>query len=320
MTLNELKWPAIYVALKLVMLPFVLLPLPLAAAVGRRIGSLLYHLLGKWRRLGIETVTTLLPYMEAQPLWPGERSAEEIVRQVFMNSGILLAELSKLCAGRDEELLRTVEFRGAEHYENARAQGRGVFFFTAHSGNWELMALAFAKRFSPVAVVARTMKKGYFDDFLERIRFRHGNRVIYRDNSVREILATLKAQGTVGILPDQAVRPPHGILVDFLGRPAWTTFVPVKMALRSGAPLLPIFIHREGERNIVTFYPALEFLASGSEEERILDGTRKMNRAIEQHILRYPTQWNWLYRRWKGTEELQAELQRQREAAACVRP
>ena len=53
-------------------------------------------------------------------------------------------------------------------------------------------------------------------------------------------------------------------------------------------------------RNIVNIKPELELLTMGSDEERILDGLTKMNLAIENHILQYPDQWNWLYRRWKG--------------------
>jgi len=76
--------------------------------------------------------------------------------------------------------------------------------------------------------------------------------------------------------------------------------MPAKLSLKTGSPLLPFFIHRENGRNIVTIQPALELLTTGSDEERILDGTRKVNQAIENHILQYPAQWNWLYRRWKG--------------------
>jgi KDO2-lipid IV(A) lauroyltransferase len=168
-------------------------------------------------------------------------------------------------------------------------------------------------------MVARTMKKDYFDRVLERLRLRHGNRVIYRDNGVRGMFTVLKENGFLGILPDQVVKPPHGILADFLGRPAWTTVMPVKLALKTGSPILPFFIHREGNKNIITIHPELELLTSGSEEDRILDGTVKMNQAIGLHIIRYPTQWNWLYRRWKGTEEIPAELQRQDEATICNR-
>ncbi len=303
MNIRDIRWAAGVSSVMLLTVPFVLLPLRAATWVGGNLGLALFHLLGKWRCIGYETVAALLPYLQEQNGWDKRlTSPEQIIREVFINIGILVAELSRLYYGQDNSLLRTVEFRGIEHYERAKARGRGILFITAHCGNWELMALAFGAAYSPVAVVARPMKKRYIDRLLERIRLHHGNSVIYRDQSVRGILTLLKANGIVGILPDQVTPPPHGILADFFGRPAWTTVMPVKVAMKSKGALLPIFIHREKGRSIVTIHPEVEMSEEGSDQERILDGTSRLNRCIEQHILRYPTQWNWLYRRWKGTE------------------
>ncbi len=298
---DDIRWYSAYLALMIVMIPFALLPPKLSAALGEKLGTLLYHLLSKWRRKGVQTVTAMLPYMQAQPSWNSqENSPDLIIRKVFSNIGILIAELSRLYLGTGKSLIDAVEFRGLENYENARNKGHGIIGITAHCGNWELMALALGLRTTPIAVVARTMKKDYFSKILEKLRGRFGNRVIYRDNGVKEMLLFLKGGGLIGILPDQKVLAPHGILVDFLGKPCWTTVMPVKLALKTGSPILPFFIHRENGRNIVTIQPALELLTTGSDEERILDGSTKMNLAIENHILQYPAQWNWLYRRWKG--------------------
>jgi len=268
MSWNDIRWFAAYVGLMTVMIPFALLPPTISAALGEKLGILLSIILGKWKRKGIQTVTSFMPYLSLHSPSAGNSSPEDIIRQVFANTGIMIAELSRLYFGNCDSLIAAVEFRGLEHYQKAHAQGRGIIGITAHCGNWELMALALGLRTNPLAVVARTMKKDYFSRVLEKLRTRFGNKVIYRDNGVKEMLLFLKGGGLVGILPDQVVRPPHGILVDFFGRPCWTTVMPVKLALKTG--------------------------------ERILDGTIKMNQAIERHILQYPTQWNWLYRRWKG--------------------
>jgi KDO2-lipid IV(A) lauroyltransferase len=317
MSRKDLRWLGAYLGLKLLMLPFVIMPPRLAVPVGKLLGALLYRLLGKWRRTGVETLSAALPYLRSQPEWGGgDASAEEIIRELFANIGIMAAELSRLYFGNYRPLLETVEFRGVENFENARKKGCGVIGVAAHSGNWELMAAAVGASVCPLAVVARTMKKEYLDRMLEQIRTRHGNSVIYRENGVKGMFTVLKANGFVGILPDQSVKPPHAIPVDFLGQPAWTTIMPVKLALKTGSPILPFFAHREGDRTIVTIHPPLELLASGSDDERIMDGTIKMNRAIGEHVLRYPSQWNWLYRRWKGAERIPGWL-KQQGAAAC---
>lgn len=301
---HDLKWLAAYLGVMLILVPFMLLPMPLAIKFGRSLGKLLCIILPKWRRAGVETLTEMLPYLRSQPSWSGGAlTPEEIVSEIFSNIGVFLAELSRLYFGKGNSLIADVEFRGFEYFEKARGRGRGVIGITAHCGNWELMALTFGVKVAPVAVVARNMKKGYFDRILEKIRLQHGNRLIYRDNGVKEMLLLLKNNGLLGILPDQVVKAPHGIPADFLGRPAWTTVMPAKLAIKTGCAILPFFSHREGDKNIITIYPELELLPEGSEDERILDGTVKMNRAIGEHILRHPAQWNWLYRRWKGNPE-----------------
>ena len=300
MTWNDFRWFVAYVALMTVMVPFALLPPKLSAALGEKLGILLFHLLSKWRRKGIQTVASFMPYLSIHAPATRNSSPEDIIRQLFVNIGLLIAELSRLYMGRGKSLIDAVEFRGLENYDIAVRKGRGIIGITAHCGNWELMALALGLRTTPIAVVARTMKKDYFSKLLEKLRSSFGNKVIYRDNGVKDMLLFLKGGGLVGILPDQVVRPPHGILVDFFGRPCWTTVMPVKLALKTGSPILPFFIHRENNRNIVTIQPELDLLTTGSDQERILDGTIKMNQAIEKHILQHPTQWNWLYRRWKG--------------------
>ena len=296
-TWKDLRWLAAYTVIMVLMIPFALLPLKSSSALGGKLGVLLYYLVGKWRRCGEQTITALLPKFQAQGTW---NSPAAFIREVFSNLGILLPELSRLYFGTGRPLVDRVEFRGMENYEAAQREGRGIIAVTAHCGNWELMALALGLRTKPIAVVARHAKKAYFSKMLEKIRTRYGNKVIYRDHGVKDMLLFLKGNGMIGILPDQVVLPPHGILVDFFGRPCWTSAMPVKLALKTGSPVVPLFIHRENGRNIVTFHPALDLLATGSNDARILDGTTKMNRAIENHIRRYPTQWNWLYRRWKG--------------------
>ncbi len=48
---------------------------------------------------------------------------------------------------------------------------------------------------------------------------------------------------------DQAVIPDEGYVIDFLGRGAWTTKMPALIARKTGAAVLPAFIHRDGRRS-----------------------------------------------------------------------
>lgn len=300
---RSLNWAAGVYAVMLLTIPFALLPLHIAVRCGDLLGRFMYMILKKWRYLGYENIERMLPWMMKHPAWEAPYlDADSLTRDLFRNTGKLVAELGRLYHGLDAALMATVDIRGMEHYHAAESRGRGILFITAHCGNWELMAQTFGARHKPVAVVAKPMKKKYVDRLLEKMRYRNGNSVIYRDNAVREILSTLKANGIVGILVDQVAPPPHGTLASFMGSPAWTTRMPVRVAMKSGAALLPIFIHREGDRNIVTIQPEMHVSSQGTEEQRIQKDTERLNRYIEEQIVRYPDQWNWLYRRWKGVD------------------
>ncbi|NJD91026.1 MAG: lysophospholipid acyltransferase family protein [Geobacter sp.] len=298
---ESLKWFSAYIGLLTLLIPFALLPLSVSAHLGRYLGRLLKIILPKWHRIGLQTVSERLDFMQRHPLWnSGNLQPGELIDQLFANTGLFIAELSKLYFGMDSELMAAVEIRGLEHYTTAHARGRGIIGITAHAGNWELMALTFGAKIHPVGVVARNMKRGYLDAMLEKIRLRHGNHLIYRDSGAKEMLQLLKNNGVLGILPDQVVKPPHGIPANFLGAPAWTSVMPAKLTIKTGCAMLPFFTHKEGGKNIITIYPELEIPQQGSEAERILELTTRMNSAIGEHVIRHPAQWNWLYRRWKG--------------------
>jgi len=279
-----------------------LLPLPVALSFGRGLGRLFFRLVASRRKVAIDNVEKSLPYLRRQPGFPGG-SAEELARATFENLGRSVAETCKLYHGRGRKLIDAVEFRGVEHYRAAAAKGKGIAFVTAHCGNWELMALAFGARYGRISVVARRQDNPQLNKVTERIRRSFGNGIIYRDGALRQIFASLKRQETVGMLIDQAPQPSEGVLVEFLGRPAWTIRLPALISRKSGAPLLPIFVHREGERHVVTIYPEYTPAQDPDAEAAELKDATAIVRSLERYIVEHPSQWYWVHKRWKRAPE-----------------
>ncbi|WP_298431981.1 lysophospholipid acyltransferase family protein [Geobacter sp.] len=294
---RQAKWHLGLVLFVAVSLPVVLIPRRIAVGLGGMAGSLAFRLLPRVRRTAVGNIRESLPYLATLPEWdPACGTPEAIARRTFANYGRTVVEVLKLYYGCGAGLMERVEFRGMEHYERAREKGKGILFVTGHCGNWELMALTFGARFADVAVVARRQKFPRFNGLLNRLRHGFGNSVIYAEGAARSIFFRLRKRGIVGILIDQAVQENEGGVVDFLGRGAWTTTMPAVVAARTGAPLLPIFIHREGGRHVVTIHPEVP-----APSDDPLDGTRRLNRAIEGQIASHPDEWLWVYRRWKRT-------------------
>jgi KDO2-lipid IV(A) lauroyltransferase len=236
----------------------------------------------------------------AFPDWGPER-VEATARRSFEELGRSLAEWARLPRLVPEDLRQRVAFHGLEHAERALAAGRGAFFATAHYGNWELLPAAWraAVPDRELVVVGRRFDDPGLQASIERRRVLGGGSLLRRD--AREILHALRRGAAVGVLVDLYTPARRGgILVPFFGRPAWTTAGPATLALRTGAPILPVHIRRvDGPHHRVEFAPPLEVPASGDRERDIREFTGRMTAALEAAIRAHPDGWLWLHRRWK---------------------
>ncbi|GAB7027543.1 lysophospholipid acyltransferase family protein [Geotalea toluenoxydans] len=277
-----------------------LLPASIAYRLGALAGLLIPHIVPKRRAVIIENINLSLPFMKSHQLWDSKcEDAGELARETFKNLGRSLMEICRLYHGRGEDVIANMEIRGRENYEAARAKGKGLIFLSGHCGNWELMSLTLSSLFGrEVSGVARRQDNPYLNRMVEQMRSRYNSRLIYKQGALKGILSALKKREMVGMLADQAVFPEDGYLVDVIGRKAWTSKAPVIIARKSGVPLIPVFIHREEERHVLTFYP--EHLFSGDmSDEGIKKETQALSRYVENYVVAHPTQWYWVHRRWK---------------------
>ncbi len=271
---------------------------------GRRVGLLMHRLLGKRRRIAVDNIRQALPFMKRHPLWPDPgMSPEEMARETFIHLGISLVEICHFYHGKGDSIIDAVELRGRQNYDLARGRDKGLIFVTGHCGNWEMVALVFSRIFNDsMAVLARRQDNPYLNAMVEKMRMRYKNSVIYKQGSLRQIIGTLKKKGVIGILADQAVLRDEGVLIDVLGRKAWATKAPIIIAQKTGAALIPAFIHRERDRHVVTLYP--EYVPrKDSSEAGIQRDVQALSRYLEDFICAHPHDWYWVHNRWKRAGE-----------------
>ncbi|HIJ81879.1 MAG TPA: lysophospholipid acyltransferase family protein [Desulfuromonadales bacterium] len=280
-----------------------LIPQRFGSGAGRRIGLILFRLLASRRRIAIDNISRVLPFMKNHPLWPGTfETAEEVARETFMNLGRSIVEVCRLYHGMGDTLIDSIEVRGREHLEQARQKHKGLILVSGHCGNWELMSLSIKRLFNEnMWAVARHQNNPYLHSVVEKFRMVYGNRVIYNKLALRQILSVLKSGEIVGMLTDQAVFQDNGVLVDVLGRKAWANKAPVTIAQKTGAPLIPAFIHRENGRHVITIYPAYELCGDVS-NDGIAKDIQALSRYLDDFVCAHPTEWYWVHRRWKRTE------------------
>lgn len=199
----------------------------------------------------------------------------------------------------------TVSNRGI--LDEAIARGKGVVLISAHYGGWEVGGLALMALVDNVRTVARRLDNEYLEADLARLRARTGADVIDRRRAARPLMKGLAENAVVVLLPDQAVLPREGILVPFLGRPAWTTDAPAKMALRQGSTIVFAFCipGKTGHRLEFEESIAVDDLSEKERDPAAL--TTKMNDVISRRIAADPELWLWMHDRWKGTGGSEAD-------------
>jgi KDO2-lipid IV(A) lauroyltransferase len=250
------------------------LPLRVVRRLGEFLGIVFYALDPLHRRVALANLAAAFPTRT-----PRER--RRIARQMFCHFGRLLLELLKFQSIPDDRKLEYVEWEGEERVRLAYARGKGILFCTGHFG------------------LARPLDNPYLHMLLERIRTSDGNQVIYRRGAVRRVLRVLASGQGVGILIDQHMSSPDAIYVDFFGRPAATTSTLAALALRTGAPVIPLFAFPlPGGRYRMIYEHPIEPPAADS-PDATREFTQRCTDVLEMHVRRRPDLWLWMHRRWR---------------------
>lgn len=203
----------------------------------------------------------------------------------------------------DEPLERIAErfdIHGWENAEKALSRQRGAVIVTAHLGSWEFGISMVTLIEGKVTIVARPLDNELLHEKILGARRRLDVEFVDRRNAARSLVRTLEEKGSVIVVADQAVRPREGILVPFLGRPAWTTSSPARLSLRFGAPIVCLFVLPTGQRFDLIIEPPIvpeDFPESERTPEAL---TARINDVMSARILQTPELWLWMHNRWKN--------------------
>jgi KDO2-lipid IV(A) lauroyltransferase len=267
-------------------------PWSVVDAAGSALGLAFYVLDGPHRRITRDNLAAAFPVRSAR-----ERRA--LARGVFAHFGRLLLELLKFSTLTPEQMLARVEFEGDEYARQAYAQGRGVFFFTGHFGFWEVCGIVHALKLAPIGLLARPLDNPLLNDLLEQVREATGNTVIYRRGALRRVLRLLEANQGVAILIDQHTHEPDAVLVEFFSRKAATTSSLAALALRTGAPAIPVLAIPIGSGRYRMIYEHPVEVPPPTAADPVREFTQRCTDVLEMYVRRYPDLWLWMHRRWR---------------------
>ena len=294
---RALRYRCEYLALRLVTGVLGALPLALAMWLAAGVAAAGIRIAGRVRRIGLKNLSIAFP----------EKSEAErmtILVASYRNLGRMVAECAHLTRLNPENVRATVTPDDGPIWTDEirpHLESQGVLILTGHFGNWEMCAYAYGLFGNPVSLVHQTIKNPLVDDYVERLRSGGGTRLFRKQGAARSVLRALKERQLVVLPLDQNQSRRAGIFVDFFGLPANTNDGLARIALRTGAPIYPAFLLREGAsaHHRIVFLPRVEIASMADRDSAARELTQRCTAVLESMIRTHPDHWLWTHKRWR---------------------
>jgi len=262
---------------------------PLARATSR-----VYEASNPARRL---QVARNLDRVAGHPLDPGAR--RRAMRATFDFYGRYWHELFRLAVEDPGPLLADFDCDGLERLDRAAAAGRGVLVALPHLGNWDLTGAWIAARGYQLTVVAEPVDPPELFDWFVATRARLGMRVVALGPAAAgEVLRDLRDGRVVALVCDRDLAG-DGIPVEFFGEATTLPGGPALLALRSGAPLLPVGTYfRAGDGHAARILEALPTGRQARMRDDVARVTQQLADRFETLIRAAPEQWLLMQPNW----------------------
>ena len=234
-----------------------------------------------------------------------EKAISLAARSSFRNFGKYVIDFIHFLDSTPEEVRRRIVFDDFERINAIMAEKRGVIVITLHYGNWDMGAAGLAAYGYPVNVVAETFPYKAMNALVQGSRRHLGMKVTPMERVGPSVIRALRKGEILALLID--VPEPGGtVRVNFFGVPTEVPVGPARIALRSGAYVMPAILLRvkgkeEMLRPIVDF--DLTFEKSGDEEEDVRRLTQAIMSSLERLIRLDPTQWFIFHDMWNRNQK-----------------
>jgi Kdo2-lipid IVA lauroyltransferase/acyltransferase len=240
---------------------------------GRCLGSLVFRFSGKRKKAAFTNMDIMFSANYSSD------HKKRVVKNSFEALAVSAMQSVWVTTNTEERVRGLIEGEpeGLDIYKNCLEKKKGIFFLTAHYGNWEIMGLNHGLLgLCPLSSIVRKLDNPYLDTFVTKLRTTTGNQVFYRDDSLLKIVRELKNNSSVAVMMDQNTAR-GGLFVDFFGVKASTPRALAQLSYRMGTPVLPLFCYptKKGTYKI-EYGPEITLVKSENKDQDILDWTQKM--------------------------------------------
>jgi KDO2-lipid IV(A) lauroyltransferase len=267
-----------------------------ALAVGEKIGDALYFLFSRMKAKVLHN----LKFAFGEEI--SQKDRDETARKVLKNFGKDWVELF-FAAGPSKNVLgEQIIIEGKENLDKALSQDRGVIAVSAHIGNYPLIGTKLAKEGYNFMMVIRDLKtragSAVYKKARELIEL-PSIATVPEKQFFKSALNLLKDNGILCLISDENKRY-GGIFVDFFGHPASTAPGPAALTVRTGAPVVPVFIMRNDDNSQrIIIEKEIEWEQTGDTTRDMKEITSRFTKVIEDYVRMDPSQWVWTNWRWR---------------------
>ena len=273
-----------------------LIPERLMRSFGSLLSKIYYFLAIKNRKLAIRNVRLALSDSVS------EKDMQNIVRQSFKTMGQAVMDTIYFRKVSSNEISKSIAVEGLENLKKAFESGRGVIVVSAHFGTFSMVGVRLTIAGYCSNLIARRMRDKKLEKIFVKICRAAGQKVIFNKPIVtffRRCTKALLNNELIILMVDQNFGT-DGVPVNFFNRQAMVPMGPVGLSMRTGSPLLPVFLVKEkNNQYVLKIEPVITISSTGNNELDTKIGSQAVVDVIERYIRKYPGQWvNWIHKRW----------------------
>ena len=220
-----------------------------------------------------------------------------IINKMWFNYGRIFAEYMFLKNFRiSEKFNQKIIVKNQQVLEKIKENSEAVIFVSGHFNNFELMAMHIEKSGIDLAAIYRPLNNKFLNPIMENIRknFICKKQIKKGISGTKELLKYFKQGTSIALMIDQRVS--EGNKCNFFNEEALTTTIPAQFVKKFNAKIVPVYIERLKSNNFnLELNNPLQF----SQDESLESITLKLNKILEEMIVKNPEQWIWTHNRWK---------------------
>jgi len=221
----------------------------------------------------------------------------KIIKSMWYNYGIIFAEYIFIKNYRNsQEFEDKIILENQNELVKIKESNKPVIFISGHFNNFELMAMCIEKSGIDLSAIYRPLNNKFLNPIMEKIRKKYicKKQIKKGISGTKELLKYFKKGTSIALMIDQRVS--EGIESNFFNSKALTTTIPAQFVKKFNADIVPVYIERlENNKFKLKIYDKMNF----SKDDTIENITSKLNKLLEEMILKNPDQWIWTHNRWK---------------------